>query len=195
MRISEYLDEYLSYSVKMGSAVDHIKIVRIFNWAFSQILVIFVVMWIVFFIIWFTVDYLPTELSKVVTILWYLWLWIIIWIFFLVQAIKTFKIKKSKINWEWIKESLRVKSIEEYIKKWSPYDWGFYWFYVEVTDGDKIYRSDAYNLIMKGWIDPESNSQFRKVNGHTIKIWDMIDVYFDSDNHGWYWVDLDFLFN
>ena len=111
------------------------------------------------------------------------------------QAIKTFKIKKSKINWEWIKESLRVKSIEEYIKKWSPYDWGFYWFYVEVTDGDKIYRSDAYNLIMKGWIDPESNSQFRKVNGHTIKIWDMIDVYFDSDNHGWYWVDLDFLFN
>ena len=191
MRISEYLDEYLSYSVKMESAVDHIKIVRIFNWAFSQILVIFVVMWIVFFIIWFTVDYLPTELSKVVTILWYLWLWIIIWIFFLVQAIKTFKIKKSKINWEWIKESLRVISIKEYVDKQSL----FFWFYVEVTDWDKVYCSDAYDLLMKEWIDSESNSQYRKINWHTIKAWDMLDVYFDSNNRRWYWVDLEYLFN
>lgn len=192
MKISEYWDKFLSYLAKKESTPRHIKILRIFNWEFSQGAVILVAMWVVFFIIWFTVAYFPISvLAKIVMCLGYLWLWIIVWIFFLVQEIKLSKLKKSKLNWEWIKESLRIISIKEYEDSKSL----FYWFYVEVTDWDKIYCSDAYDLFMKEWVDSESNSQYRKINWHTIKAWDMLDVYFDSNNRRWYWVDLEFLFD
>lgn len=159
MKIPEYLDEYASHMSNADyRCIPHTSVKKYFSWKFS-LWGMLAIMWIIFFIIGFIVGYSSIDTSKkIIIILWYLWLCLIVWVLFLVQAIKTNKAKNYKRNWKWIKECLSVCWIKRHvIANWS---FRFDWYYVEATDWENIYCSDAYNLSeinMNMEIDTENN--------------------------------------
>jgi hypothetical protein len=212
MKISEYFSQlntkFSEYVFHMSDADFkwgwHYRIRKFICWEVNLGMPIIIILWVLFFVILFLVAYWwMSSIVNTCLCLWYLWLRIACWIWALVRRIKNFKVKNYKWNWKWEKQELRVSAVKKYTKldNYTP----FYWCYVVATDWDKFYYSDAYDFTRKSYdfskkkwdedeIEYEYTAQYRKVWGHKVSVWDKIDVYFDPNNHRYYWVDIESLF-
>ena len=201
MKLSKYISdmetrflEFISHT-NISEWRSSIRIRKFIFWETNPTYAIFISLLILFFVLWFVGAYSSINNSiKIGLARGYLWLWIIVWIFLLIREIKLIKVKNYKRNWKWEKHQLIIQSIKQYKQnsgKWLP----FYWCYVIATDGDKIYYSDAYDFTFTEWKETENTPEYRKINWHKIVIGDTIDVYFHPNNHQYYRVDVESLFD